>query len=237
MTQTVTLESTGGEMGLYEAAPAGDATAAIVVLQEAFGVNDHMEDICRRLAAEGYLAVAPHLFHRTGDPVLAYDDFESVMPQIMALRADGLDADLDATLEHLAAKGFQPEQIGVIGFCMGGSVSFLAAKRPLGAAVSFYGGGIGEGRFGIPPLVQLGAELRSPWLGVFGDQDQTIRVDQVEALKKAVEAAPVPTQVLRYADAEHGFHCDARPDSYHEESAKDAWDRTLAWFSTYLAPR
>jgi carboxymethylenebutenolidase len=69
---------------------------------------------------------------------------------------------------------------------------------------------------------------------VFGDQDQTIRVDQVEALKQAVEAAPVPTEVVRYADAEHGFHCDARPDSYHEESAKDAWARTLTWFSTYL---
>ena len=99
MTQTVTVESTGGEMDLYEAAPEGDATAAVVVMQEAFGVNDHIQDICGRLAAEGYLAVAPHLFHRTGDPVVAYDDMEAVMPQIMGLRADGLEADLDATIE------------------------------------------------------------------------------------------------------------------------------------------
>jgi carboxymethylenebutenolidase len=234
MPQTVNIESTGATMGLYDAEPKGAARGAIVVLQEAFGVNDHIEDICRRFAAEGYRAVAPHLFHRTGDPVLDYEDMQAVVGQIMKLRADNMNADVDATLNYLGGKGFKVGQVGIIGFCMGGSVSFSSAVRhPFGAAVSFYGGGIGEGRFGIPPLVELAPKLQCPWIGFFGDQDQTIRVDQVEALRIAVAKAPVPTEIVRYADADHGFHCDAR-DSYHEPSAKDAWKRTLGWFETHL---
>jgi carboxymethylenebutenolidase len=234
MAQTVTVDSAGEAMGLYDVEPEGDAAAAIVVLQEAFGVNDHIKDICDRFAAEGYRAVAPHLFHRTGDPVLPYDDMKDVVEQIMALRADGLTADVDAAIKHLTAAGFEPERIGVIGFCMGGSVSFFAAAtRPVGAAVSFYGGGIAEGRFGIPPLLELAPQLRCPWLGTFGDQDQTIRVDQVEALRVATETASVATEIVRYPDADHGFNCDAR-ESYDEASAKDAWTRTLDWFDTYL---
>jgi carboxymethylenebutenolidase len=234
MPKTVTIESTGATMKLYDAEANGPARAAIVVLQEAFGVNDHIEDLCRRFAAEGYRAVAPHLFHRTGDPVLDYEDMQAVVGQIMKLRADNLNADVDATLEYLGRAGFKVGQVGIIGFCMGGSVSFSSATRqPLGAAVSFYGGGIGEGRFGIPPLVELAPKLKCPWLGFFGDRDQTIRVDQVEALRAAVAKASVATEIQRYADADHGFHCDAR-DSYHEPSAKDAWKRTLAWLDAHL---
>jgi carboxymethylenebutenolidase len=124
--------------------------------------------------------------------------------------------------------------VGIVGFCMGGSVSFFAAARwPLGAAVSFYGGGLTEGRFGIPPLIDVAETLQTPWLGLFGDQDQSIRVDQVEALRTAVARASVDTEIVRYPDAEHGFHCDAR-DSYHEESAKDGWQRALQWYDTHL---
>jgi carboxymethylenebutenolidase len=159
---------------------------------------------------------------------------QAVVGQIMKLRADNLNADVDATLEYLGRAGFKVGQVGIIGFCMGGSVSFSSATRqPLGAAVSFYGGGIGEGRFGIPPLVELAPKLKCPWLGFFGDRDQTIRVDQVEALRAAVAKASVATEIQRYADADHGFHCDAR-DSYHEPSAKDAWKRTLAWLDAHL---
>jgi carboxymethylenebutenolidase len=118
---------------------------------------------------------------------------------------------------------------------MGGSVSFLAAaRRPLGAAVTFYGGGVAEGRFGMPALVELAPQLQTPWLGLFGDQDQTIPVDQVEALRIAAASAPVATEIVRYADAEHGFHCDAR-SSYHEASAKEAWALALQWFDTNLS--
>jgi carboxymethylenebutenolidase len=234
MAQTLTLDSSGSTMGLYQAEPDGTARGAILVCQEAFGVNDHIQDICDRLAAEGYLAVAPHLFHRSGDPTIDYEDMQTVMEHIMQLRVDGLESDLGSTLDHLGSQGFEPSRIGVIGFCLGGSVSYLtAARRKLGAAVSFYGGGIAEGRFGIPPLVELGASLQTPWLGMFGDLDQSIRVDQVETLRTVVEKAPVPTEIVRYPEAEHGFHCDAR-SSYHEASAKDAWRRTLEWYDTYL---
>ncbi len=86
----------------------------------------------------------------------------------------------------------------------------------------------------MPPLAELAPNLQTPWLGLFGDNDQSIPTDQVEMLRAAAAQAPVPTEVVRYADAEHGFHCDAR-SSYHEVSAKDAWERTLAWFDTHLA--
>jgi carboxymethylenebutenolidase len=235
MAQTVNLESSGSTMGLYEAEPEGTARGAILVLQEAFGVNDHIEDVTRRFAAAGYLAVAPHIFHRSGDPTIDYEDMQTVMEHIMQVRVDGLEADLAATIEHLNGKGFENAQIGVVGFCLGGSVSFLAAaKLTLGAAVSFYGGGIAEGRFGIPPLLEIGADLKTPWLGLFGDQDQSIRVDQVEALRAATDKAPVETEIVRYPEAEHGFHCDAR-SSYHEASAKDGWRRALDWFDAHLA--
>ena len=234
MAQTLNLESSGATMGLYEVQPTGDARAAIVVVQEAFGVNDHIKDVCGRFAAEGYHAVAPHLFHRTGDPVLGYEDMQAVFEHIMQLNSAGLESDLNATLDHLAGVGFEADRVGIVGFCMGGSVSFFAAARwPLGAAVSFYGGGLTEGRFGIPPLIDLASTLQAPWLGLFGDQDQSIRVDQVEALRTAVGRATVETEIVRYADAEHGFHCDAR-DSYHETSAKDAWQRTLQWYDAHL---
>jgi carboxymethylenebutenolidase len=235
MAQTLKVESSGGSMGLYEAEPAGAARGAIIVLQEAFGVNGHIEDVTGRFAAEGYRAVAPHLFHRSGDPVIEYEDMQTVVEHIMQVSADGLEADLDATLGYLADAGFAPPSVGVVGFCMGGSVSFLAAaRRPLGAAVTFYGGGVAEGRFGMPALVELAPQLQTPWLGLFGDQDQTIPVDQVEALRIAAASAPVATEIVRYADAEHGFHCDAR-SSYHEASAKEAWALALQWFDTNLS--
>jgi carboxymethylenebutenolidase len=235
MTNTVNVDSAGEVMALYEAKPQGVARGGVVVIQEAFGVNQHVEDVCRRFAAQGYVAVAPHLFHRSGDPVIAYEEMEKVYPHVMALTADGLAADLDASLAHLADAGFTPSRVAVVGFCMGGSVAFWAGERQaLGAAVSFYGGGIAGGRFGIPPLVELAGGLKTPWLGLFGDRDQTISVDEVESLRTAAKEAGVPTEVVRYPDAEHGFHCDAR-DSYHEASAKAAWQQTLQWLDTHLA--
>lgn len=234
MPKTVEIAVADTTMKLYDVEPEGPTRGAMVVLQEAFGVNDHIQDICRRFAAEGYRTVAPHLFHRTGDPVLDYEDMQSVVGQIMKLRAVDISADVDATLDYLAAAGFAAGQTGIIGFCMGGSISFLEATRTrYAASVSFYGGGISEGRFGIPPLVDLAAGLLCPWIGFFGDQDETIRVDHVEALRAAVANASVQTEIVRYADADHGFHCDARY-SYHEASSKDAWARTLAWFDANM---
>jgi carboxymethylenebutenolidase len=235
MAQTATVDSAGSAMKLYDVEPDGAARGAVVVIQEAFGMTDHIQDVCRRLADAGYRAVAPHLFHRTGDPVIAYDDMQSVMPHLGGLNAEGLEADLDATLEYVRAAGFADARIGIVGFCMGGSVVVLAASHhALGAAATFYGGGVHAGRFGMPPLVELAPQLQTPWIGLFGDNDQSIPTEQVEALRDAAKQASVPTEVVRYADAEHGFHCDAR-GSYHEPSAKDAWARTLAWFDSHLA--
>jgi carboxymethylenebutenolidase len=234
MAETVELTVDDATMGLYVAEPAGEAKGAIVVLQEAFGVNAHMRDITDRFAAAGYLAVAPHLFHRSGDPELGYEDMTEVIPYIVQLQANELEADMEASLEYLKGRGFEGKKVGIIGFCMGGSISFLAATYwELGAAVSFYGGGITQGRFGMPPLLDMAPTLQTPWLGAFGDLDESIPIDQVEALREAVTTSGQPTEVLRYPEANHGFNCDAR-SSYHEPSASDAWAKTLAFFDEHI---
>lgn len=214
--------------------PDGEPKGAIVVVQEAFGVNDHLEDIGRRFAAAGWLAVLPHLFHRTGDPKLGYEDFSQVMPHMAELNAEGIFADIDVALEAIADAGIGPAQTGVVGFCMGGNVALVTAvRRDVGAAVSFYGGGVGAGRFGFRPLIEEAADLRAPWLGLYGDLDQGIPVEEVEQLRAAAASSGQETELVRYPDAGHGFNCDQR-DSYHAASAADAWARTLAWFDTHL---
>jgi carboxymethylenebutenolidase len=233
---TVNVATPDGRLPLYDSRPAGDARAALIVIQEAFGVTGHIREVADRFAAEGYRAVAPHLFYRTGDPELPYDDFQQVMPHMQALTAAGITDDLTATLGFLGDAGFPAAKVGIVGFCMGGTVALIAATRfDLGGAVTFYGGGVAEGRFGAPPLLDIAPDLRCPWLGLFGDKDQSIPVEQVEALRQAAEKAPVPTEVVRYPDAGHGFHCDERPANYHEQSAKDAWRRTLDWLGRHLA--
>jgi carboxymethylenebutenolidase len=234
MAETVTLNTPDGPMGLYDASPDGEARAAVIVVQEAFGVNDHIEDVTRRFAAEGYRAVSPHLFHRSGDPQLGYDDISQVMPHMQALSADKIHSDLDATLAHLAGAGFEGTRVGIVGFCMGGTVAFFAAARyPLGAAVTFYGGGIAEGRFGYPSQIETAPGLKTPWLGLYGDLDKGIPVEDVESLRQAAAGAGVATEIVRYADAEHGFHCDVRA-SYNADAAADGWRRTLDWFADHL---
>lgn len=233
-TRTVELPTADGPMAVYEARPDETPRTAVVVLQEAFGVNDHIEDVTRRFAEAGVLAVAPALFHRSGSPRLGYEDIGQAYPHMGRLTSRGLEDDLEQTLEHLRRLGFKDRAIGVVGFCMGGTVSFVtAARRPLGGAVTFYGGGIEEGRFGEPPLLQLAPALQTPWLGLYGDGDTDIPTVQVDALSAAAATSPVATEVVRYPDAGHGFHCDAR-SAYHEASAKDAWARTTAFFGEQL---
>ena len=234
--KTLSLETADGPMDLYEARPSGPPAGAAIVIQEAFGINDHIQDVTRRLAEEGYHAVAPALFHRAGGGTAPYGDFSKVLPLFRGLTDDATLVDVDAALAHLRAAGWTDAQTGLVGFCFGGRVSFLvAARRALGAAVGFYGGGIAVARrLQLPVLIAEARQLKSPWLGLFGDQDASIPVEDVELLRAALEGAPVPTEVRRYPDAEHGFHCDARP-SYHETAARDGWARTLAWFRAHLA--
>jgi len=203
------------------------------VVQEVFGVNRHIEDVCRRLAAEGWLAVAPHLFHRSGDPVFAYDDKGS-FAEAGKLTAEGVLDDLDAAFARIDASGIPPDATGIVGFCMGGSLALVAtAERTVGAGVTFYGGGVRKGRFGFPPLAEEAALLEAPWLGLFGDLDGSIPPDEVEELRAAAASSGQPTEVVRYPEAGHAFHNDERP-SYHAASAADAWQRTLDWFDRHL---
>lgn len=231
-----TLTTADGQMRLYSCVPEGGTRRAIVVIQEAFGVNDHIEDVTRRFADAGYYAVAPALFHRAGGGTAPYDDFEQVFPLFEGLTDAGLLMDVGAAVDHLHEQGFEDQAIGIVGFCMGGRVTFLVAlELALGAAVGFYGGGIVTGRFPqFPPLVDRVGELKTPWLGIFGDLDGSIPVEDVELLRARLGALDVPTEVLRYATAEHGFHCDVRP-SYNADASTDAWARTLAWFQEHLA--
>lgn len=239
-TRTTDLTTPDGPMPCYEALPDGGdgaAVGAVVVIQEAFGVNPHIEDVTRRFADAGYHAAAPHLFHRTGSPSFGYEDFSLVMEHMGALTDDGMLSDVRTALDHLAGAGWPAAKTGVVGFCMGGRTSFLVAGNvSIGAGVGFYGGGIVTGRNErMGSLLDLVPTLKAPWLGLFGDEDQSIPVEDVERLRKELaEHAPVDTEVVRYPGAEHGFHCDARP-SYSPAAAADAWRRTLDWLHRHLA--
>jgi carboxymethylenebutenolidase len=233
--RTFDVETPDGTLPIYEAQPDGDARGGVIVIQEAFGVNDHIEDVTRRFASAGYHAMAPHLFHRAGGGTAPYGEFDKVMPLFEGLTDDGILADIDATTAELAKHGVFADRTGIVGFCFGGRVTFLvAARRQLGAAVGFYGGGIVTQRFPqFPPLIDEVSALLTPWLGLFGDLDTSIPVEDVERLRTALDRAGVDHDVVRYPNAEHGFHCDVR-SSYAPDAAKDAWQRTLDWFDGRL---
>jgi carboxymethylenebutenolidase len=140
---TRTVQTPDGPMELYEVVPDEKATTAVIVIQEAFGVNDYIRDVTGRFAAAGHHTVAPTMFHRAGGGTAPYDDFAQVMPLFRGMSDDAIIADVDATIGHLRDAGFDDRRIGIVGFCFGGRVTFLVAtRRALGAAVGFYGGGI-----------------------------------------------------------------------------------------------
>jgi carboxymethylenebutenolidase len=216
--------------------PDPPASAAVIVLQEAFGVNQHIRSILFRLRDSGYAALAPHLFEELGDPEIPYSDTEAAIAAAGTVHRDKLLADVDSCLAYLERKGVSAPAVGVVGFCMGGSAALaVACHRGLGAAVTFYGGGIVKGRFGFGPLVDEVQTLRAPWLGCYGDLDPTIPPADVNALRQALSSVDRPTEIVHYDRAGHGFHCDAR-DSYEPDSATDAWGRTMGWFGRYLSP-
>ena len=231
-----TLQTGDGPMEVFEVVPEQKPSGAVIVIQEAFGVNDYIRDVTRRFANAGYRAVAPTMFHRAGGGTAPYDDFSKVLPLFQGVSDEGIVADVDATLAHLRRAGFQDVQIGIVGFCFGGRVTFLVAtRRSLGAAVGFYGGGIVTTRIPLfQPLIGDAGRLATPWLGLFGDEDAGIPVSDVEQLRETLDReARVPHEIVRYPGAEHGFHCDRRP-AYQEAAATDGWRRTLDWLGRHL---
>ncbi len=236
-TENVELTTADGPMRLYVARPDGEPKAAIIVIMEAFGLNGHIEDLTRRVAAEGYLAVAPDLYHRYDTKVAGYDQMAEIMDMMGRLTDEHSLMDVDAALEYLGGEGFSSDRVGITGFCMGGRVTFLTAiSLPVGAAVTYYGGAIVTDGFtaGQPKLSDRHGDLQAPWLGLFGDLDGMIPVEGLEQLRADLEGNAQPTELVRYADADHGFLCDERP-SYNAYAAADGWARMAAWFGSHLS--
>src|SRR4051794_23761322 len=188
-TNDVTLSTPDGDMRSYEAVPDGGANTAVIVIPEAFGLNGHIEDITDRVASAGLRGIGLDIFHRSGGGTAPYDDFSKVLPLFEGLTDDGLLADIDAARGHVHDAGIEDGRTGIVGFCFGGRVTFLASvRRALGAAVGFYGGGIVIGRFPqFPPLIDEASSLQTPWLGLFGDADESIPVDDVERLRARLD--------------------------------------------------
>jgi carboxymethylenebutenolidase len=232
----ISIGTVAGPMPAYEVAPEGGTKGGVVVVQEALGVTPHIEDIARRLAADGWHAVAPALFHRQGAPVFNYEDAELVMPVMDQLNRKDITTDLAATFDHLERSGFSVANTAVVGFCMGGTVSFFAGTlRPLGAIVTFYGGGVAEERLGLPSAIDLAPELKAPWLGLYADLDEFIPISEVDRLRAAAAAhSAVPFEIISYPNAHHGFSCRDRPAFFNQGVADDAWDRTLEWLNRHL---
>ena len=239
--ERVQIPVDGASMGAYVAAPAdGGRRAAVIVFMEIFGINSHIRDVTERVAREGYLALAPDFFHRTGPGIeLGYDDaaMQEGLGHLMQLSADGMVADARAAIAHLKGRpDVDGERIGCMGFCIGGHMTYLTAcETEVKAAASYYGGGIAvePGPGGASSTVS-----RTPQIGgrihcYFGARDALIPPEQVETIRAALADAGIRHEVHVYDDADHGFHCDQRA-SYHEPSARDAWDHTLRLFREEL---
>jgi carboxymethylenebutenolidase len=235
----VTIETAEGAMDAYLAQPEGRGPfPGVVVAQEAFGVNDHIRDVCGRFAAAGYAALAPELFHRQGRGIeIAYGDMPPAMAALGGLTNDGLEHDLAAALARLRGlPGIAPGRVGLVGFCVGGLAAFIGACRlDPAATVSFYGGGIVRERpqLRFEPVIGEAARIGAPILCLFGAEDKGIPPADVEAIRRALGALPVAHEVVVYPGAGHAFFCDQRP-AYHAPSAADAWRRTVAWLGAHL---
>lgn len=233
-TEKKQLMTVDGPMDVIVSATTGSVRGGVVVVQEAFGLTGHIERVTEALADAGYIAIAPALFHRCEDQVFGYGDYDRLGPVIMTLTRETIEIDIDAAFAELVRNRVPEDRLAIMGFCMGGSVTLeTAARRSLAAAVTFYGGGLADGRFGLAPGIESAARLRTPWLGLYGDLDEHIPIDEVEQVRIAAASSDVDTEVVRYAEADHGFHCDERP-SFHAESSSDAWRRALEFLDEHM---
>lgn len=241
--ERISIDVAGAEMGAYVAKPQGDGRwPGVVLFMEIFGINEHIRSVADRVAAEGYVVLAPDLFHRTDPGIeLGYDEKGltagiGLMSQVKASEAL---ADVAAALETLEARGdVAGKGIGAMGFCFGGHVAYLTAcEFPVVAATaSFYGGGVAQSAPGNEgkPTVERSDQIKGRILCLFGENDGYIPAADVDKIRSTLERAGVRHEVVVYPGVGHGFFCDARPD-YDRTSADDAWSKVKALFAEELS--
>lgn len=222
--QMVEFPSGEGQTPGYLAVPQdADKHPGVVVIQEWWGLVPHIKEVVERFAEEGFIAIAPDLYH--GQAASEPDEARKLA---MELEEDTAVDEIRSAIEYLKSlESVSPKMIGVVGFCMGGMLVQLTAERSpdVGAAVMFYGH--------IHSLEHI-HQIQAPFLGLFGGQDRGIPASTVHDLEKALEAADIPHEVHTYPNAKHAFFNDTRPEAYNPDAAQDAWQKTLAWFRRYL---
>ena len=236
--EVVDIETPDGPMASIVYRPSdGNQYPAIIVIEEIFGVNDHIQDVARRFAAEGYVAVAPDLFHRAGRLLtVPYSDMPGTAKLREGLTDDHLTGDLSKVVAYLqSSPSVSRPEVGITGYCYGGRVSYLAAcsVEGIGAAAVYYGGGIvprPDQPVTATPLVDLTDRI----IGFFGGQDRGIPVEAVDRIRDTLKEKGKTADIFLYPEAGHGFFCDDREVSYNKEASEDAWDKTLAFFQRHL---
>lgn len=229
----VSIPVEGGSLPAYRAKPAGNGPFPIIlVVQEIFGVHEHIKDVCRRFAKEGYLAIATELFARQGNAASFTDTGALIRDLVNKVPDAQVMADLDATAAWAAKDGGDAARLGITGFCWGGRATWLyAAHNPkLKAGVAWYGR-LTSAPTDLQPMVpvNLVQKMNAPVLGLYGGKDGGIPMADVERMQKALAAVNSRSTFHVYPEAPHAFHADYRP-SYRPDDAKDGWKRCLEWF-------
>lgn len=231
----INLEVSDGSMAAFVSRPNDEEShPAVIVIQEIFGVNANIKKITETFAAEGYISVAPDLFHRSGHLLdVPYSDMDTARNLAGSTTPSALISDLETVVRHLQADPFALQgKLGITGYCFGGRVSFLAATsiQGISAAAIYYGGGIAaEGG----PL-DAASSITAPIIGFFGENDQNPSPDDVNKISDQLKSLGKTHEFHSYAGAGHGFMCEDR-GSYNEAAAADAWEKTRAFFSDQLA--
>ncbi|HEX9173311.1 MAG TPA: dienelactone hydrolase family protein [Telluria sp.] len=226
----------GQAVPVYRAQPAGKTNLPVIlVISEIFGVHEHIADVARRFARLGYLALAPELFVRQGDPQ-QMGSIAELQKQIISKTPDAqVLADLDATVAWASKNGGDSKRLGITGFCWGGRITWLyAAHNPnIKAGVAWYGRLVGEATANQPRHpIDIAPALKAPVLGLYGAKDTGIPLESIDKMKAALAQGSSKSTFHIYQDAGHAFHADYRP-SYVEADAKDGFARALAWFKTH----
>lgn len=226
-----------GEIPAYRAMPAmGENFPVVLVVQEIFGVHEHIQDICRRFAKLGYLAIAPELYARQGD-VSKINDIQEIIAKVVSQVPDAqVMSDLDATVAW-AEKSSQGniDKLGITGFCWGGRITWLySAYNPkVKAGVAWYGRLVSESKPLTPKHpIDIAADLKVSVLGLYGGSDDGIPISTIEQMREALKAGNSGSEIIVYPNTPHGFKADYRP-SYRQEQAEDGWQRLQAWFKKY----